>query len=134
MMCPDASWGASVFASSASLSSEETLAIGKSSKWKGARQQDLRNTSHIINVIAQRDEEVKEQLRAAGHHLHLHGTAALEGAAAADDEREVVGSELRVGVRCVGVGVAGGGEDCAALDAGFYHMLASFFLFRLKLI
>jgi len=126
MMCPDASWGASVFASSASLSSEETHIFGRSRKRKGERQPDLRNTSHIINMIAQRDEEVKEQLRASGHHLHLHGAAALEGAAAADDEREVVGSELRVGVWCVGVGVASGGEDCAALDAGFYYMLASF--------
>ena len=84
MMCPDASWGASVFASSASLSSEETHIFGRSRKRKGERQLDLRNTSHIINMIAQRDEEVKEQLRAAGHHLHLHGTAALEGAAAAE--------------------------------------------------
>jgi hypothetical protein len=74
-------------------------------------------------VIAQRDEEIKEELGAAGHHLHLHCAAALEGAAAADDEGEVVGSEFGVGVGCVGVCVAGGGEDCAALDSGFYNRI-----------
>jgi hypothetical protein len=89
------------------------------------KRQDLRNASHIINMIAQRDEQVEEQLRAAGHHLHLHGAAALEGPAAADDEREVVGSQLGVCVGCVGVGVAGGGENCAALDAGFCSLFKS---------
>jgi hypothetical protein len=45
-------------------------------------------------MIAQRDEQIEEQLRATSHHLHLHCAAALEGAAAADDECEVVCSEL----------------------------------------
>jgi hypothetical protein len=58
-------------------------------------------------VIAQRDEKIKEELGSAGHHLHLHGAAALEGAAAADDEGEVVGAEFGVGVGGVGVCVAG---------------------------
>lgn len=63
--------------------------------------------------------QVEEQF--ASHlHLHLHGAAALERATAADYEGQVVGAEFGVGVRCVGVGVAGGGEDCAALDSGFY--------------
>ncbi len=70
-------------------------------------------------MIAQSDEQVEEQLRAAGHHLHLHGAAALKGPTAADDERKVVGTQLGVGVGGVGVGVAGGGEDCATLDTGF---------------
>lgn len=70
-------------------------------------------------MIAQRNEQVKEKLTAPSLHLQLHGAAALEGAAAADDEGEVVGAELGVGVGGVGVGVAGGGEDGAALDAGF---------------
>ncbi len=87
--------------------------------------QYLRNASHVVNVIAQRHEQVEEELRAAGHHLHLHCAAALEGAAAADDECEVVGSQLRVGIGCVGVGVASGCQDCAALDAGFCCMLVS---------
>ena len=30
-------------------------------------------------------------------------------------------SEFGVGIGCVGVRVPGGGEDCAALDAGFYQ-------------
>ena len=65
------------------------------------------------------NEQVEEQLAAAGLHLSLHGAAALEGAAATDDEGEVVGSQLGVGVGRVGVGVASGGEDGAALDSGF---------------
>ena len=81
------------------------------------KRQDLRNASHIINMIAQRDEQVEEQLRAASHHLHLHGAAALEGPAAADDEREVVGSQLGVCVGRVGVGVARGRENGVALDS-----------------
>ena len=36
------------------------------------------------------DEQVKEERRAAGVHFHLHGTATLEGVAAADDESEVM--------------------------------------------
>ena len=47
----------------------------------------------IVNVVAERDEEVKEHLRAALLHLHLHRAASLEGLAAADDEREIVGAE-----------------------------------------
>jgi len=83
------------------------------------RKENLRNTSNIVNMITQRDKQIKEQLAPACHHLHLHRARALEGAAAADDEREVVGAQLGVGVGGVGVGVAGGGEDCGALDAGF---------------
>ena len=63
------------------------------------------------------DEQVEEERSAAGLHLHLHGAAALEGAAAADDEGEVVGAELGVGRRGVVVGVAGRGQDGAALHA-----------------
>jgi hypothetical protein len=51
-------------------------------------------------------------------HLHLHRAAALEGVAGADDEGEVVGSQLGVGGWGVGVSEASGGEDGAALDAG----------------
>jgi len=109
MMCPRTSWRSTMFASSDSFSGET-----------GERRRDLRNASHIINVIAQRDEQVEEQLRTTCHHFHLHGATALESSSAADNECEVVGSQLRVGVRCIGVSVAGGGEDCAALDAGFY--------------
>lgn len=71
-------------------------------------------------MVAKRNKEVKEQRRPTVPHLELHRAAALKGAAAADDEREVVGPELGVGVGGVGVGVAGGGENGAALDAGFY--------------
>lgn len=70
-------------------------------------------------MVAKRNKEVKEQRGPAVPHLELHRAAALERSAAADDECEIVGSELRVGVGGVGVGVAGGCEDCAALDSGF---------------
>lgn len=74
-------------------------------------------------MIHHRNEQIKEQRRAALLHLHLHRAAALERVAAADDEREVVRAELRVRSGCVGVGVAGGGEDGAALDAGLEALL-----------
>lgn len=70
-------------------------------------------------MVAEGDKEVEEELAAAVVHFQLHGAASLKGAAAADDEGQVVGAQLGVGVRGVGVGVAGGGEDGAALDAGF---------------
>ena len=68
-------------------------------------------------MVAQGDKQVKEELGAAVEHLELHGAAALESAAAADDEGEVVRSQLRVGVGGVGVSVAGRGQDRARLDA-----------------
>ena len=69
-------------------------------------------------VIDHRDEQIKEERRPAPLHLHLHGAAALEGTAAADDEGEVVCAKLAVGRGRVGVGEAGGGKDGAALHSG----------------
>ena len=77
----------------------------------------LRHDRHVVDVVAQGDEEIKEELRAALEHLQLHGAAALEGAPAADDEGEIVCPQLGVRVGCVGVGVACRGQDGAALDA-----------------
>lgn len=74
--------------------------------------------SDVVDVVAERDEQVKEQLAPAVEHLQLHGAAALEGRAAADDEREVVGAQLGVCIGRVGVSIPGGREDGAALDAG----------------
>lgn len=74
-------------------------------------------------MINHRHEQIKEQRRAALLHLHLHGSTALESAAAADDEGEVVGSKFTVRGRRVGVGEAGGGEDSAALHAGLQTLL-----------
>ena len=79
---------------------------------------NLRSVRDVIDVVAQGDKQVKEELAAAVEHLELHGAAALEGAAAADDEGEVVRPQLGVRVGSVGVGVAGRGEDGAGLDAG----------------
>ena len=54
------------------------------------------NLRDIVDVIAHRYKQVKEHLRAALLHLHLHSTALLEGLAATDDECEIVGAEPRV--------------------------------------
>jgi len=70
--------------------------------------EDLRNGCNIIDMIAQCNEEVEEELGPAGMHLHLHGSAAFECAAAADYESEVVCSKFRVSVRCVGIRIACG--------------------------
>jgi hypothetical protein len=69
-------------------------------------------------VVAEGDKQVKEELSAAVEHLELHGAAALERAPAADDEGEIVGAQLGVGVGSIGVGVTGRGEDGAGLDTG----------------
>lgn len=69
-------------------------------------------------MVGEGDKQVKEELGAAVEHLLLHGAAALKGGAAADDEGEVVGPQLRVRVGRVCVGEAGRGEDGAAGDAG----------------
>ena len=68
------------------------------------------------------DKEVEEEF-AAVFHFALHGAAALEGLAGADDEGKVVGAELRVVVGRVCVGVTGGGEDGGALDARLQSLL-----------
>lgn len=59
----------------------------------------------LVDVVAQGDEQVEEELGSAVEHLGLHGAAALEGGAAADDEGEVVGAQLGVGIGCVVIGV-----------------------------
>ena len=78
----------------------------------------------IIDVVAQGDEQVEEELAAAVVHLELHRATALEGGAATDDEGEVVGPQLGVGVGRVGVGVARRRQNGAALDAGLQPLLA----------
>lgn len=79
----------------------------RTSKLRLARQgRNSRSRRDVIDVVAQRDEEVEEQRRSTVPHLELHGAAALKGTAAADYEGEVVGPQLGVGVGRVGVGVA----------------------------
>lgn len=68
-------------------------------------------------MVAEGDEQIKEELGAAVIHLELHSTASLEGAAASDDQGEVVGPQLGVRVGCVGIGISGRRQDGAALDA-----------------
>lgn len=70
-------------------------------------------------MIAQSDEQIKEERRATVIHLKLHRSAALEGAARADDQGEIVRPQLRVVVRRVGIGIPGRRQDGAALNAGF---------------
>lgn len=72
----------------------------------------------VVHVVAEGDKEVKEQLAASVEHLGLHGAAALEGIAAADDESEKVCAELGVVVRGVCVGVSSRQEDSVACNAG----------------
>lgn len=71
---------------------------------------------NVVDVVAQSHKEVKEELRSAVEHLQLHGPTSLEGAATADDESEVMGPEFRVRIGSVGVGIASGCQDGAALD------------------
>lgn len=84
----------------------------------------------VIHVIYHGNEQVEEQLTAV-FHLVLHRTAALESVARTDDERKVVRTELRVVVRCVGVGVTGRSQDGRALDARLQSLLAKSQLLQL---
>lgn len=68
-------------------------------------------------MVAEGDKQVEEQLAASVEHLSLHGAAALEGIAAADDKGEEVGAQLGIVVRGVGVCVSGGQEDGVACNA-----------------
>lgn len=72
----------------------------------------------VVDVVTESDKEVEEQLAASVEHLGLHGAAALEGVAAADDESEEVRTELGVIVGRVGVSVASRQENGVACDAG----------------
>lgn len=72
----------------------------------------------VVNVVAEGDKKIEEQLAASVEHLGLHGAAALEGVAAADDESEEVRAELGVVVGGVCISVAGRQEDGVACDAG----------------
>jgi hypothetical protein len=77
---------------------------------------------HVIHVVDHGNKQVEEEFTAV-FHFALHGAAALEGLAGADDESKVVRAELRVVVGRVGVGVTGGGEDGGALDARLQSLL-----------
>lgn len=69
-------------------------------------------------MVAECDEQVEKELTATVEHLKLHGTATLEGGPTTDDESEIVGAQLGVGIGCVRVSIAGRGENSAALNAG----------------
>jgi hypothetical protein len=74
-------------------------------------------------MVAHRDEEVEEQFPALLHFC-LHSAAAFECISAADDEGEIVSTELGVGVGSVAISKAGGGENGGNLDAGLKALLA----------
>lgn len=65
----------------------------------------IENESKVYHMITHGNEKVEEQ-GATLLHLDLHRAALLEVVAATDDEGEILGSKLRVRVRCVIVGVA----------------------------
>ena len=92
-------------------------------KIRFGREADSPNLHDIVNVIAHRDKQVKEHLRAALLHLHLHRAAPLEGLAAANDECEVVGAEPRVAGRRVRICEACTAQDRRDIDAGLQALL-----------
>ena len=51
-------------------------------------------------------------------HLHLHCPTALKGVPTPDNQRKVVGTQLRLGVWRVLIGISRTGEDGTARDAG----------------
>jgi hypothetical protein len=76
-------------------------------------------------MVAECDEEIEEEGAASVEHLQLHRATTLEGAATADDEGEIVSSQLRVCLWSVGVCVSGRSQDRAGLNTGFCTCLVS---------
>ena len=74
-------------------------------------------------MLHHRHKQVEPQRRATGHHLSLHGAAALEGRPAADDEGEVVSPQAGVARGRVSVREARRGEDHAGRYAGLEALL-----------
>ena len=74
-------------------------------------------------MITHRNKQIKEQLPPLLH-LHLHSSTPLECRPTPNNQRKVVCSKLRLGIRRVGVGVARTREDRAALDAGVEALFA----------
>ena len=72
-------------------------------------------------MVAQGNKQVEKEIAATVKHLHLHGAAALERVAAADDEREVVSTKLGVGAGGVGIGVSGRSQDGAGWYSAFCY-------------
>jgi hypothetical protein len=81
---------------------------------------NLRSRGDVIDVVAQGHEEIKEELGTAVEHFQLHGAAALESAARANDESEVMSPELGVIVGSVGIGISGRCKNGAALNSGLW--------------
>lgn len=71
-------------------------------------------------MVAQGYEKVKEKLCAAVEHLQLHGTAAFEGAAGANDESQVVSPKLGVVVGRVGVRISCRRKNSGTLNSRLY--------------
>lgn len=51
------------------------------------------HVNDVVEVVAHGHKQVKEQFAASSFHLSLHGAAALESLATADDQGEVVCAE-----------------------------------------
>jgi hypothetical protein len=74
-------------------------------------------------MVTHGNKQIKEQSSTLLH-LHLHGPTPLEGVFAADDQSEIVGTQLGIRIGCLGVSVAGRREYGADLDAGLEALLA----------
>lgn len=84
----------------------------------------ISDVDDVVQVVAHGNEQVEEQLAAAGLHLSLHGAATLKRLAAADDQSKVVSTEATVRIRRVGISVLGRPQDGADVDAGMQPLLA----------
>ena len=74
-------------------------------------------------MVTHSNKQIKEHLPTMLH-LRLHRATSLEGAAAANDESQVVGSELGVTVWGMSVGPASRRKDCGDLHARAKTLLA----------
>jgi len=74
-------------------------------------------------MVAQCNEQVKEQFASPHFHLHLHSAASLKSLATSDDQGQEMSPQLGVVVRSVLVGVPSGSQDHINLDSRLQSLL-----------
>ena len=82
-----------------------------------AKTQNLPDLNNVIDMIAHRHKQVKEQFTPI-FHFHLHGSAPLESLTTSDDQGKVMSAEPRFSVWRVVISIASRSQDHVDLDTG----------------
>ena len=77
---------------------------------------DLPNIHNIIDMITQRNKQIKEKFPATLH-FHLHGATPLKCLATSNDQGEIMSAEPRIRIRRVVIGIPRATQDGCDLDS-----------------